>query len=580
MKSYLWGLIAVVSTLPATAYEQDGLLPPRNVRDGKITAVTLPVAVTPLPPAAVARQKQGDSLLRGGDFAGAARSYAQAAEIAPRDPVLRLLTGVALSAAHHPDPALAQFRRAVALADNDVIASLLLQSALSERGEAAEAQEVYQETYRRFPLAGKPGALSATASVTRLKAALASDRESAILYLLLGDAHQLGENWADADAAYQSAIRYAPRWSKPYINRGVALLAQGKMDGAIVSFTQALRLDPGDAQAQVFKGEAEMRSGQNGRAISTLQRVASDNRVGFSLKFQATTGLGQALANTKSYGKAVSTLGAAQRMAPNDPTPSAMIGEVQLQAGNYDEAARAYDTALRITRSGGLFANRPVLYRALAETQLSARKPADALQTLTKALTDEPASAPLWYRLSAQAHFDTGDRAQAEQDLCLALDSEQERFPFDTLNALAARGLIAGVRARYGRDLDLATTGKSVTAGPSGVSVTMTHRAGAGRQAISEPNAPAARALAALSHIARYEGRIKDEIALRLRLSQTRTRGGDWFLLAETYDVRAGEPVHARDAYLRSLEIGNLTPAQTEWARRRLETLTAPLYKP
>jgi tetratricopeptide (TPR) repeat protein len=539
------------------------------------TAAALFVSEPALPPAALSLARLGDQAVRRGDFDEAARRYALAALQAPADPILREMEGVALSAARHSDLAVPQFRQAVRLGgDNDVIATLLLQAALAEGGDANEAQGLYQDTRRRYATAGA-GMLDASASVRRIEARLRQETDSAILFLLLGDACQLGERWPAADAAYASATKFAPTWSKPLVNRGLALLAQGKTETAIQLFTLATRLDPQNVQAKVWKGDAELRGGQNRHAISTLNGVAVAESVAPGVRSQAAVGLGQAFANEKQYTRAVSTLGVARRLAPLDPRPAAVMGEVQLQAGNYAAATQAFATALRLTDSGGLFGERPVLYRALAEAQLSARRPGDALSTLEEAESQEPASAALWHRLAAQAHFDAGDTATGLAELLGALDLEPGRYPFDTLNAIAGRSLLVDVKHHYEAllgEIHVGSAGAS-TAKSNGIAITI--------HPLS-PSAPEdrARALSALAHIARYENRTADEIALRMELTRLRGAGADWYLLGEAYDQRAGLPLLARDSYGRAMQLGGLSAAQSAWAKKRLTTLTGASFRP
>ena len=118
----------------------------------------------PLSAAALLHARRGDLAATANNFTEAAREYSTAALNAPNDPGLRMMLGVALSAARRTDLALPQFRAAVRLADDDVVALLLLQSALAEKGETIEAQGISQDVYRRFVPKVKAG-LEASGSV-------------------------------------------------------------------------------------------------------------------------------------------------------------------------------------------------------------------------------------------------------------------------------------------------------------------------------------------------------------------------------------------------------------------------------
>jgi tetratricopeptide (TPR) repeat protein len=508
--------------------------------DGKLPQ-TIDISEAKIQPVAGVKKthQQADAALRSGDMKGAAKAFSSAVLASPKEPMLRLSAGILLAEVGLPADATRQFREAVRYAEDDVIAALLLQSALTEQGAGAEAQEIYQDTYRRFAKPGKNG-LNVTTSIARLKGAIQQYGESPVYYLLLGDAHQLAEEWAEADRCYLRAERLAPRWVKPLVNRGISQLAQGKLDGAITIFEQALKVEPRNKQAQVLR----------------------------------ITGEGQRYANARSFGRAIDTLNYAQKLAPKDPTPSVMIAQIQTDNGNFQAAADAYETALGITRSGGLFAQRPVLYRSMAEAWLSAKQPERAIETLHRALTDEPNSSPLWYRLIAEAQFDMGEVESGRGNLRAALDSESGAYPLDTLRAIDAKNQLLALKQEY----QALEKGFIQETQPSGtVKITM-----------ANPNSRTSdnqvRALVALAHIARYEGNFREEVRLRQELSKRRSSAWDWYLMGETFDLRLSEPTHARDAYLKCLEIANrqndLNEATRKFARERLSALTAPIFKP
>lgn len=521
-------------------------------------------------------QTRGDKLLGKGQMREAALSYARASLANPKDPLLRLSTAVTLAAVGRLNDAVPQLRKALELAEDDVITALLLREALAESGRTAEAQELYLDTARRYPRKnGKPG-LDASTSISRLSLAVRQSPESPVYFLLLGDAYQLAEEWAKADEAYHTAIRLAPRWIKPRVNLGISRLAQGKSDEAIETFQDAFKLEPGNVQVNLLMGDAQISAGRNSDAVQTFTRISKmrgASKTGEAAS-QAMVGMGQAFANDGAYDKAVASLNQARKLNPRDPAPAALLGEIEVQAGNYVKAADAYHSALQITRGGGLFSNRPILYRALSEAQLSAGKHDAALATLQRAFVEEPGQSPLWHRLSAQAHFARGNDAQGEASLQAALECDDSLYPQDTLNALAAQGLVLKMQDLYRARRDAAATGILRSTAPGG------------GLALSNKVAPlsprgASRVIEILGHLARYQNDIREEVRLREENTRQSTNTGrDWFLLAEAYDLRAGEPANARASYLRALELGGLSAPAAEWAKQRLKALTAPLYKP
>ena len=155
--------------------------------DGAAAPPVLSRRPAPVAGAPALAHRNGDRFLRSGDLRSAAREYAQAALAEPGNPLYRLTLGVTLAALSDVQRAAAQFRAARSVAEDDVIASLLLHGALEEMGRATEAQAVYLDTVRRFTREGKPG-LDASVSIGRLRSAVTRFPESAVVCLLLGDA--------------------------------------------------------------------------------------------------------------------------------------------------------------------------------------------------------------------------------------------------------------------------------------------------------------------------------------------------------------------------------------------------------
>ena len=576
----LLSLLALTYPLAASARTGDDAKPA-----GKASArVTRALAGesesgSPPPNAAHARalSVQADAAMRAGDFDDAARVYAVAALASPNDPVLRMLTGVALATIRKPDLAAAQFRVACRLTGDDLVASLLLQGALSESGQTDEAQRVYLEAVRRYGTGGSR--LDSTESLIRLRRALSAAPQSPVLHLLIGDAYQVAENDTAAAASYQKAIQLAPHWAKPKVNWGLSL-TQTNPEVAITLFEKALRRDPDNVQLLFFRADAERKAGKLPAAIRTYQRIETRpaaRRVP-AIAAQALTGLGQAYAAGGQYSDAATVLNEARTLAPRDPAPPTALGELQSKQRAFGDAANSYDDALRLSKASGLFETQPVLYQALAQAQIAANQPRAALENLARAESDEPANFALWERLRAEALLLIGDNPGAETAYRAAIDRQiaDGVFPQQTLASMRAHGLTdaltAGYRADAGGETGRESSGavsnrEAFAARPAAPSVTM-----------RPPSAPAsleraARAHAALAALAQYNGDVTSELRERETLTQTRHRAGDFLLLAEAYEERARDSMRAKAAYQQALNIGGLNEAQTAKARARVRDL-------
>lgn len=517
-------------------------------------------------------RKEGDRALQLGEFDDAARAYAQATLRSPNDPVLCLLTGVSLTTLRKPDLAVSQFKAACRLTGDDLVASLLLQGALAQMGQADAAQTVYLEAVRRY---SKPdGGLDSTASLIRLKTALNNAPKSPILYLLIGDAYQIAENLPAADTSYRKAMLYAPGWAKPKVNLGLLRLAQNKPAEAVLLFESALKRDPQNMELQFFRADAQRQAGNLKGAIANYQRIQNSTAARSKtspITAQALTGLGQAYAADGRLDDALVAFKQARVIAPTDPAPPAAIGEVQTKKREFDAAALNYADALRLTKASGLFGTQTVLYQALAQTQIAGKQTNAALKTLNLALSEEPESAGLWHQLRGEAHLSVSNQTAAETAFRASLDAQTDAgvFPQETLAVIAAKGLLDTITAGYRADLSANGAGFA-----GGATNAYSNGAGlVGRGSENKTPEQENRALLALAAVAQYRSNIAEEITYRETITTRRSRGTDWLALADAYDGRARDTVKAKQAYRRALNIGGLSDPQTERARLRVKQL-------
>ena len=270
-------------------------------------------------------------------------------------------------------------------------------------------------------------------------------------------------------------------------------------------------------------------------------------------------------------GAAVNDLQNVRKRAPKDPTPVAALAEIQMKTGSYAEAADSYASALKLSEEGGLFAARPSLQRALAEAQLSAKRPVDAQRTLQKALTDDPENEALWRRLLAKTYLDLNDRPAAELELKRALVNETSLYPQETLQAIAAEGWLEKFIVGFRADLAGARTGiRSSGNEQTGIVV---------RSASVSKDGEIA-ALAGLSHLLRFTSAVQEEVSIRRDLVHLRGSGADWFLLAQAQE-RLGESVDARTSYGQAVRKGDLSSALQKLAMDRIRKLAGiPSSKP
>lgn len=78
------------------------------------------------------------------------------------------------------------------------------------------------------------------------------------------------QDFARAIRCLSEAIRLDPHQAENYYLRGVAYLAQGEDDNAIADLTAAIRLDPNDARAYRRRAAAHFNDGGYSKAIADL----------------------------------------------------------------------------------------------------------------------------------------------------------------------------------------------------------------------------------------------------------------------------------------------------------------------
>lgn len=99
------------------------------------------------------------------------------------------------------------------------------------------------------------------ACTTMLRDYQLTSGERAIVHYNRGRAWFDAGDHAQAVADYGEAIRYNPGYAQAYYNRGTSLDALRRYPEAIADFTQAIRINPNYTQAYLNRGAARARNG-------------------------------------------------------------------------------------------------------------------------------------------------------------------------------------------------------------------------------------------------------------------------------------------------------------------------------
>jgi tetratricopeptide (TPR) repeat protein len=182
----------------------------------------------------------------------------------------------------------------------------------------------------------------------------------------------------EAITQYTDALRIKPDFAEAHLNLGNALAAQGRIDEAIRQYTEALRIKPDFPGAHVNLGAALAGQGRIDEAIAhyfEALRIKPDfpeahNNLGIALARQgrideamahyseavrikpdfleAYNNLGIALASRGRIDEAITQYSEALRIKPDFLEARLNLGIALARQGRVDEAIRQYSVALRI----------------------------------------------------------------------------------------------------------------------------------------------------------------------------------------------------------------------------------------
>lgn len=171
------------------------------------------------------------------------------------------------------------------------------------------------------------------------------------------------QDYAQALPELEAAVRSSPRNASLEAQLGVTEFHLKKYDEAIKALTAAVTLNPEDAQATLFLGEAyfakaaaqtstrERTKGFNDVSRLTEKWVAKQPR-----SFEWLSLAGRAALALKNYSRAVSFLRRAAEVQPDSPTTQFDLGQAYAFAGQFAEAETALIKASQtLTQQPALF---------------------------------------------------------------------------------------------------------------------------------------------------------------------------------------------------------------------------------
>jgi tetratricopeptide (TPR) repeat protein len=149
-------------------------------------------------------------------------------------------------------------------------------------------------------------------------------------------------NWSEAKTVCERAIKLNPMFSRPWSQLGRALTALQQYDSAIAVLEIANGLNPGSPFVLSGLGTAYYRSGD----LDAAERVSSKVLSLDATQLEPTVTLARVY---QARGDRLRYLHYLQRATTHDKAPGTLLkelGDIQLEDGQYQEAAESYSQAL------------------------------------------------------------------------------------------------------------------------------------------------------------------------------------------------------------------------------------------
>jgi Flp pilus assembly protein TadD len=213
---------------------------------------------------------------------------------------------------------------------------------LADSGQTNEAFAELREALRWFP-----------------KDALSHDS----LANLLADSGQANE----ALAEFREAVRINPEDAALHDNLGALLVELGRFDEAMEHYATAARLDPADWRAPFLRGKALLKQGRDLEAIPYFQQAMQMDPDNLHVLIY----LAQVLASdenpkVRDGNTAVALASRANTLAGGDqPAMLDALGMAWAELGRFDDAQKAAQAALNLTKAGGMTNDATVVQRRL-----------------------------------------------------------------------------------------------------------------------------------------------------------------------------------------------------------------------
>jgi len=164
-------------------------------------------------------------------------------------------------------------------------------------------------------------------------------------------AYESEQRWSEAFSAYSEIIKRDPANALAHYRLGAVSEKLGASDGALRSYQEALRLNPGMTEASAAltgyytnQGAAQRRNNQLDAAIQSFREALKYTPSSANAHFE----LGQTLEQRGQAADAVSEYREAVRLDPNKSAAHARLASAYAAQRQHENAAKEYQEVLRL----------------------------------------------------------------------------------------------------------------------------------------------------------------------------------------------------------------------------------------
>jgi tetratricopeptide (TPR) repeat protein len=294
----------------------------------------------------------GVCLGKQGDIEAAIREFDAALSINPNDIETLCNAGKLLAWKGRTVEAAKYYDRALKIVPTNAGTYAAIAQIWTERGQYEQAMNLYREALRRNPpngvLHGGLGVVllklgQVDEAIAELNTAAELRRDSST-YVNLGVAMSIKGNDDRAIEYLTEAIQIDPCNAEARFNLGTIYLQRGLLEQAVGEYEKAVEAKPDYAKSWSHFGVALARMGRVDEAVEKFRRVVALE----PNSPDAHLNLARALTDKGLSGEAIEHLQRAIGLAPSDVAARCRLGRLLLQKGLVEQAVAEYEQALKI----------------------------------------------------------------------------------------------------------------------------------------------------------------------------------------------------------------------------------------